>query len=98
MKFWQNWFKQEVKHYWNKEELPGQWKVSIIVPIYNKQDINAMNLKVSSNILHSKLSPYSTEEFIVGFNISYQVLIRFFCIYWILKRNKSTMRQYISYL
>jgi hypothetical protein len=23
---------------WNKEELPGKWKESVIVPIYNKGD------------------------------------------------------------
>jgi hypothetical protein len=45
--FWQNTFKQEVKHYGseihklinslcNKEELPYQWKESIIVPVYKK--------------------------------------------------------------
>jgi hypothetical protein len=45
---WQNCFKQEVKHglisinsfnsTWNKEELPDQWMVSIIVLIYKKGD------------------------------------------------------------
>jgi hypothetical protein len=39
IKFWQNWFMQEVKDsIWNKEELPDQWKECIIVPIYKKGD------------------------------------------------------------
>jgi hypothetical protein len=45
IEFRHNWLQQEVKYYclrtrnsftsvWNKEELPHQWKESIIVPIY----------------------------------------------------------------
>jgi len=43
----QNWLKQEgrtircknhkhINSIWNKEELPGEWKESLIVPIYKK--------------------------------------------------------------
>jgi hypothetical protein len=57
---------------WNKEELPDQWKESIIVPIHKKGDrtdcnnYHAISLlstsyKMSSNILLSKLSPYMDE-------------------------------------
>jgi hypothetical protein len=45
IEFRQNWFKQEVSEnhkpidsIWNKEELPGQWKESITVPIHKKGD------------------------------------------------------------
>jgi hypothetical protein len=54
---------------WNKEELPEQWKESIIVPIYkksNKTDCSnyqgiATTHKVLSNILLSRLMPYAEE-------------------------------------
>jgi hypothetical protein len=44
IKFWQNWYNQKVKYYchlqthWNKEELPDQWKESIIAPTHKKGD------------------------------------------------------------
>jgi hypothetical protein len=54
---------------WNKEELPDQWKESIIVPIHKKGDETDSNnysgisllstpYKMLSNILLSKLGPY----------------------------------------
>jgi len=57
---------------WNEEELPGEWKESIIVPIYKKVDkthcsnYRAISLlltmyKILSNILLSKLIPYAEE-------------------------------------
>jgi hypothetical protein len=57
---------------WNKEELPDQWKQSIIVPIQKKGDktdcINYREIsllstlyKMLSNILLSWLSPYIDE-------------------------------------
>jgi hypothetical protein len=60
---------------WNKEELPQQWKESIIVPIYKKGDkIDCNNYrgisllkaayKILSNILLARLTPYVNE--IVG--------------------------------
>jgi len=53
---------------WNKEELPDEWKESIIAPIYKKGDKTDCNnhrgilllpttYKVSSNILLSRLTP-----------------------------------------
>jgi hypothetical protein len=41
IKFQQNWLKQEAIHkfinsVWNKEELPDQWKESIILPVHKK--------------------------------------------------------------
>jgi hypothetical protein len=58
----------------NKEELPGQWKESIIVPVHNKgykTDCNnyrgisllSTSYKMLSNILFSRLGPY-IDEFI----------------------------------
>jgi hypothetical protein len=41
---------------WNKEELPEEWKVSIIVPIHKKGDNADCN-----NILLSRLIPYAEE-------------------------------------
>jgi len=57
---------------WNKEELPEEWKESIIVPIYKKGDKTGCNnyrgisrlpttYKILSNILLSRLTPYAEE-------------------------------------
>jgi hypothetical protein len=57
---------------WNKEELPQQWKESIVVPIYKKGDKNDCNnyrgifllstaYKILSNILLARLNPYVNE-------------------------------------
>jgi hypothetical protein len=75
---------------WNKEELPWQWKESIIVSIYKKGDKTDCNnyqgisllstaYKILSNILLARLTPYVNE--IIG---DHQ---RGFCC------NKSTMDQ-----
>jgi hypothetical protein len=57
-----------VNSIWNKEELPNQWKETIIVPAHKKSDKNGCNYrgisllstsyKNLSNILLSRLSPY----------------------------------------
>jgi hypothetical protein len=60
---------------WNKEELPDEWKESVIVPIHKKGDktycnndrgisILPITLNIFSNILLSKLIPYA--EVIMG--------------------------------
>jgi hypothetical protein len=70
----------------NKEELPDPRKKAIIVSMYKTGDktdcsnyrgisLLSISYKMLSNILLSKLSPYSIEETIVGLNITYQVLI-----------------------
>ena len=57
---------------WSKEELPEEWKESIIVPIRKKGDKTACNnyrgisllpttYKILSNILLSRLAPYAEE-------------------------------------
>jgi hypothetical protein len=62
---------------WNKEELPEEWKESIVVPIYKKDDktgcsnyrgfsLLLTSYKMLSNILLSRLTPYAGE--IVGYH------------------------------
>jgi len=57
---------------WNKEELPEEWKESIIVPVYRKDDntecsnyrglsLLPTTYKILSNILLSRLTPYAQE-------------------------------------
>jgi hypothetical protein len=56
-----------INYIWNKEELPDQWKESIIVPIHKKGDKTDCNnycgislltaYKILSNILLTRLSP-----------------------------------------
>jgi hypothetical protein len=59
---------QFINSVWNKEELPDQWKESIIVPVHKKGDkigcnnyrgisLLSTSYKISSNF-HSRLSPY----------------------------------------
>jgi hypothetical protein len=73
---------------WNKEELPDQWKQSIIVPIHKKVNKTSCNNycwipllptshKILLNILLSRLSPYKIiDHFNVGFDITGQLLIK----------------------
>jgi hypothetical protein len=57
---------------WNKEELPEEWKESVIVPVYEKGDktdcsnyrgisLLSTTYKILSNILLSRLTPYAEE-------------------------------------
>ena len=57
---------------WNMEELPGEWKESITVPIYMKGDnkdcsnyigisLLPTTYNILSNILLSRLTPYVKE-------------------------------------
>jgi len=57
---------------WNKENMPKEWKESIIVPVYKKGDKTDCNeyrgislfsttYKILSNILRSRLIPYAEE-------------------------------------
>jgi hypothetical protein len=57
---------------WNKEELPEEWKESIILPIHKKGDKTNCNnyrgisllltmYKILSNVLLSRLIPYAEE-------------------------------------
>jgi hypothetical protein len=62
---------------WNKEELPEEWKDSVIVPVYKKGDkrdcsnyqgisLLSTTYKILSNILSSRLTPYAEE--IIGYH------------------------------
>jgi hypothetical protein len=96
---------------WNMEELPDQWKESIITSIHKKGDKTDCNnhrrismlstlYQILSNIFLSRLSPY-TDEIIRD----HQCWIRrnrsttgqFFCIPEMLERKGSSTREYISY-
>jgi hypothetical protein len=93
---------------WNKEELPDKWKESIIVPVHKKDDKTDCNnfrgisllstsYKMLSNILLSRLVPYIDGDHQRGFRRNRSATDQIFCIHQILKKNGSTMRQYISY-
>ena len=85
---------------WNKEELPDEWKESIIVPIYKKWDKTDCNnyrgisplpttYKVLSNILLSRLIPYAEEvigDHQCGFRRNRSTTDHIFCIRQILKK------------
>ena len=79
---------------WNKEELPGEWKETIIVPIHKKGDKTDCNnyrgisllltsYKILSNIPLSRLIPY-VEEIIgdhqCGFRRNRSTTDHIFCI------------------
>jgi len=97
---------------WNKEELPEEWKESIIVPIYkkgNKTDCSnyrgisllPTTYKILSNILLSRLTQY-TEEIIgiinMDFDATGQLMIIYSAFVKYLRKNGNTMKQRISSL
>jgi hypothetical protein len=62
---------------WNKEELPHQWKESIVVSIHKKGDktdcsnyqgisLLSTSYRILSDILLSRLTPYANE--IIGYH------------------------------
>jgi hypothetical protein len=85
---------------WNKEELPDQWKESIIVPVNKKGDKTACNnypgislqstsYKLLLNILLSRLDPYRDEiigDHQCGFRCNRSTTDQIFCIRQILKK------------
>jgi len=98
---------------WNKEELPEEWKESIIVPIYKKGDktdcsnhrgisLLSTTYKILSNILLTKLTPHAEEiiwDHQCGFRRKGSTADLLFCFRQILeKKNRNTMKQCISYL
>jgi hypothetical protein len=96
----------------NKEEVPEEWKESIIVPIYKKGDktdcgsykgilLLPTTYKLFSNILLSRLTPYAEET--IGdhqrrFRSNRSTTNHIICIRQILEKNLNTMKQCISSL
>ena len=97
---------------WNKEELPQEWKESIIVPIHKKDgrmDCNnyreisllSTSYKILSNILLSRMTPYANEiigEYNVALGGIDQPSTTYLAFGKYLKRSGSTIRMYVSYL
>ena len=85
---------------WEKEKLPEEWKVSIIVPIHKKGDKTDCNnyggisllpttYKILSNILFSRLIPYAKEiigDQQCGFRRNRSTIDHIFCIRQILEK------------
>jgi len=85
---------------WNKEELPEEWKESIIVPIHKKGDKTNCNnyrgishlpttYKILSNILLSRLIPYAEEvigDYQCGFRRNSSTTDHILCIRQILEK------------
>ena len=85
---------------WNKEELPEEWKESIIVPIYKMGDKTDCNYyrgislvpttyTILSNILLSRLIPYAEEvtgDHQCGFRRNRSTTDHIFCIRQILEK------------
>jgi len=91
---------------WNKEELPEEWKESIILPIYKKGDKTGCSnyrgisllpttYKIISNIMLSRLIPYS-EEIIgiinVDFDATGQLMIIYSAFVKYLRKNGNTIK------
>jgi hypothetical protein len=83
-------FHKLIKLIWNNEEMPNQWKESIVVPVHKKGyktdcsnyrgiSLLSTSYKILSNILLARLTPYADE--IIG---DHQ------CGFW---RNRSTTDQ-----
>jgi hypothetical protein len=89
-----------IKLIWNREELPHQWKESIVVPIHRNGDKTNCNhyrgisllstsYKISSNILLTRLTPYADEiigDHQCGFRCNRSVADQIFYIQQILEK------------
>jgi len=91
---------------WNKEELPEEWKESIVVPVYKKGDktdcsnyrgisLLPTTYKILSNILMSRLTPYGEEiigDHQCGFRPAGQLLIIYSAFVKYLRKNGNTTK------
>jgi sorting nexin-29 len=89
-----------VNSIWNKEELPDQWKESIIIPVRKKGDETVSNnyrgisllsilYNILSNVLFSRLSSYIDEiigDHQCGFQHNRSTTDQIFCIRQILEK------------
>ena len=83
---------------WNKDELPEEWKESIIVPIYKKKtdcynyrgiSLLPTTYKILSNILRSRLIPYAEKvigDHQCGFRRNRSTIVHIVCIRQILEK------------
>jgi hypothetical protein len=85
---------------WNREELPGEWKESIVVPICKKGDktdcsnyrgisLLSNTYKILFNILLSRLTPYAEKVFRdheCGFRRNRSTADHIFCIRQVLEK------------
>jgi hypothetical protein len=101
-----------IKLIWNEEELPHQWKESVVVPSHKKGDktdcssyrgisLLSTSYKILSNILLTRLTPCADEiigDHQCGFRRNRSTPIRFPISgrYW--RKNGSIMVRYMSYL
>ena len=97
---------------WNKEELPEEWKESIIVPInetgdkrdcinYRGTSLLPTTYKILSDILLSNLTQYAKEiigDHQCGFRRNRSNTRHTLCIRHILEKNGNTTKQCVSYL
>jgi len=97
---------------WKKEQLPEEWKQSIIVPIHKKGDkIDCNNYrgisllpttyKILSNILLPRLTSYAKEiigDHQCGFRCNRSTIDHIFCICQILEENGNTVKKFIRSL
>jgi hypothetical protein len=92
---------------WNKEELPEEWKESVIVPIYKDDKTDCINYrgisllsttyKILSNILLSRLTPYAEECHQCGLQHNRSTTDHVFSMRQKkMRKNGNTMRQCIS--
>jgi hypothetical protein len=95
---------------WNKEELPDQWKESIIILVYKKGDktdcsnyrgisLLSTSYKIVSNILLSRLNPYIDEiigDNQCGFRLNRSTTDQIFCIRDILENEIAHQKAYDS--
>jgi hypothetical protein len=89
-----------IKLIWNKEELPHQWKESVVVPIHRKGDktdcsnyrgisLLSNSHKILSNILPARVTPYAYEiigDHQCGFRSNRSTADQIFCIRQILEK------------
>jgi hypothetical protein len=91
---------------WNQEELPQQWKESVIVPNYRNGDktecgnysgisLLPATYKILSNILVSRLTQYVDEiigDHWCGFRHNRSTADQIFCIHQMLEKNREYNR------